>query len=102
MIDHKQDTWPDSWKLLEHGIRSGRYTDPEFCKLEHEKLWLNVWQMATRVDAVSEPGEFVVYDIGHQSVIVVRNEQGEGRESGVLGKGGCGTGGCRVGGGSVK
>ncbi|QQD17249.1 aromatic ring-hydroxylating dioxygenase subunit alpha [Spongiibacter nanhainus] len=77
MIDHKQDTWPDSWKLLEHGIRTGRYTDPEFCKLEHEKLWLNVWQMATRVDAVAEPGDYAVYDIGHQSVIVVRNEHGE-------------------------
>lgn len=74
MIDHHQDTWPESWRLLEHGIRTGRYTDAAFCKLEHEKLWLKVWQMATRVDAIPEPGDYTVYDIGHQSVIILRTD----------------------------
>ena len=26
--------WPDSWQVLTHGIRSGRYTDPAFARLE--------------------------------------------------------------------
>jgi len=42
--------WPDSWKTLSHGIRSGRYTDPAFARLEYEKLWSRVWQAAARLD----------------------------------------------------
>jgi len=64
--------WPDSWQVLEHGIRSGRYTDPRFARLEHKKLWLQTWQMAARLDEIPEPGDHTVYDIGHQSVLLVR------------------------------
>lgn len=64
--------WPENWKTLDHGIRTGRYTDPEFAKLEHEKLWSRAWQMAARLDEVPNPGDYTVYDIGHQSVIVLR------------------------------
>ncbi len=64
--------WPDSWKTLEHGVRTGRYTDAEFAKLEHEKLWSRAWQMAARLDEIPNTGDYTVYDIGHQSVIVVR------------------------------
>ncbi len=67
-----REGWPDSWKTLEHGIRTGRYTDPEFARIEHEKLWSRVWQMAARLDEIPEPGDYSVYDIGHQSVLVVR------------------------------
>ena len=65
-------SWPASWQTLQHGIRSGRYTDPEFARLEHEELWRRVWQMAARLDEVPEPGDYTVYDIGDESVIVVR------------------------------
>ena len=64
--------WPPSWRTLSHGIAVGRYTDPAFLALEYEKLWSRVWQVATRVDAVPEPGDYTVYDIGERSVLVVR------------------------------
>lgn len=67
--------WPASWQLLEHGIRSGRYTDPGFARLEHEKLWSQVWQAAARLDEVPEPGDYTVYEIGSESVIVVRVDE---------------------------
>jgi phenylpropionate dioxygenase-like ring-hydroxylating dioxygenase large terminal subunit len=66
--------WPDSWKTLSHGIRSGRYTDPAFAKLEFDKLWSKVWQAAARLDEIPEIGDFTTYDIGDQSVIIVRTE----------------------------
>ena len=66
------EPWPASWQTLEHGIRSGRYTDPEFAKLEHAKLWRRVWQVAARLDEVPESGDYTVYEIGDESVIVVR------------------------------
>ena len=70
-----QQNWPDSWQLLEHGIRSGRYIDPEFAKLEQEKLWLHVWQMAARLDEIPETGDFAVYEIGEQSLIITRVDE---------------------------
>jgi phenylpropionate dioxygenase-like ring-hydroxylating dioxygenase large terminal subunit len=72
MNDIAQTAWPESWRLLEHGIRSGRYTDPAFARLEHEKLWLHVWQAAARLDEIPEVGDYTTYDIGEQSVIIVR------------------------------
>ncbi len=73
--DSTQKQWPDSWLTLEHGIRSGRYTDPEFTKLEHDKLWLNAWQMAARVDEIPQTGDHTVYEIGDQSVLLVRVDE---------------------------
>jgi nitrite reductase/ring-hydroxylating ferredoxin subunit len=67
-----QSPWPESWNVLDHGIRSGRYIDPAFARLEHERLWSRVWQAAARLDEIPEPGDFTTYDIGDQSVIVVR------------------------------
>lgn len=67
-----QNGWPESWRVLEHGIRAGRYTDPAFAKLEHEKLWSKVWQAAIRLDEIPEQGDHSTYDIGDQSILIVR------------------------------
>jgi phenylpropionate dioxygenase-like ring-hydroxylating dioxygenase large terminal subunit len=68
------ENWPESWRLLAggHGARKGRYIDPEFTRLEFERLWSKVWQCAARLDEIPQPGDFTTYDIGDQSVIVVR------------------------------
>ena len=44
--------WPPSWRTMPHGISVGRYIDPAFQKLEYEKLWSRVWQVAARVDEI--------------------------------------------------
>jgi len=67
-----QNSWPESWRVLEHGIRAGRYTDPAFARLEHEKLWSRVWQAAARLDEIPEKGDHTTYEIGDQSVLIVR------------------------------
>ena len=38
-----------------------RYTSPEWARLEAERLWPRVWQVATTVDHLPEPGDHVVY-----------------------------------------
>ena len=63
---------PPSWQTLDHGIRVGRYIDPDFLELEFEKLWPHVWQIAARVDEIPEPNDFTTYEIGDQSVFLVR------------------------------
>jgi phenylpropionate dioxygenase-like ring-hydroxylating dioxygenase large terminal subunit len=53
-------------------IPKQRYYDPEFYALETELFWPRVWQMACRLEEIPKPGDFVEYEIGDQSVIVVR------------------------------
>ncbi|MFT4046209.1 MAG: aromatic ring-hydroxylating dioxygenase subunit alpha [Solimonas sp.] len=64
--------WPPSWNTMPHGISVGRYIDPGFTKLEYEKLWNKVWQAAARLDEIPRPGDHTVYEIGDQSVMIVR------------------------------
>ena len=64
--------WPPRWRTMPHGIAVGRYIDPAFVALEYEKLWSRVWQAAARLDEIPEAGDFTVYDIGDQSVLLVR------------------------------
>lgn len=48
---------------------------PEYAKAEHDKLWSKVWQMAGRLEDIPEPGMFLTYNIGDESIIVVRLDE---------------------------
>jgi len=52
-----------------------RYVSQEFFDLEMEKLWPYVWQMACREEEVRDPGDFLEYVIGDQSILVVRSDR---------------------------
>ncbi|MFC4314534.1 SRPBCC family protein [Steroidobacter flavus] len=67
--------WPPSWRTMPHGISVGRYIDPGFLKLEFDKLWSRTWQAAARLDELPETGDFTVYNIGDQSVLLVRADE---------------------------
>ncbi len=58
-------------------IPKSRYTSREFADLEFEKLWPKVWQIACREEELPNPGDFVEYRIGDQSIVVVRDEEGK-------------------------
>jgi phenylpropionate dioxygenase-like ring-hydroxylating dioxygenase large terminal subunit len=60
-------------------VPKARYIDPDFFALEADRLWPRVWQMATRLEQIPNPGDYVVYEILDQSVIVVRGHDGEVR-----------------------
>jgi phenylpropionate dioxygenase-like ring-hydroxylating dioxygenase large terminal subunit len=53
-----------------------RYTTQAFHDLEMRKLWPKVWQMACREEEIPEVGDYVVYDIGSYSIVVVRTAKG--------------------------
>src|ERR1700722_11320403 len=48
------------------------YLDREFLRLENERLWPRIWQMAGRVEQIPNVGDYLTYDIGSQSIIVIR------------------------------
>jgi nitrite reductase/ring-hydroxylating ferredoxin subunit len=65
--------------LLVHAdgfVPKGRYTSPEFARVEAERLWGHVWQIACREDELAEPGDFVEYRICDQSILLVRGDDG--------------------------
>lgn len=57
-------------------IPTPRYFDEAFYKLECERLWPHVWQMACRLEQIPEVGDWVEYTILDKSVIVVQTGEG--------------------------
>lgn len=57
-------------------IPAKRYYDEEFYKLECERLWPHVWQMACRLEQVANVGDWIEYSNLGKSVIVVRAQGG--------------------------
>ncbi|MGI9327235.1 MAG: aromatic ring-hydroxylating oxygenase subunit alpha [Pseudomonadales bacterium] len=53
-----------------------RYTTQAFHELEMKNLWGKVWQMACREEEIPEVGNYIVYEIGSHSIIVVRTKDG--------------------------
>ncbi len=54
-----------------------RYFSAEWHRREVDHVWKKTWQVACRLEEVAEPGEYVVYDIVDDSVLVVRTGSGE-------------------------
>ncbi len=48
------------------------FLSPEYAKAEADRLWARVWQMAGRLEEVPEVGNFITYDIGDDSILIVR------------------------------
>ncbi|CAN7313464.1 aromatic ring-hydroxylating dioxygenase subunit alpha [Phenylobacterium sp. LjRoot219] len=57
-------------------IPAPRYYDEAFYRLECERLWPHVWQMACRLEQVPEVGDWIEYSNLGKSVIVVRTKDG--------------------------
>ncbi len=50
-----------------------RYTSPAFFQREMEKLWPRVWQWACREEHLLNVGDYLTYDVGPHSVILVKS-----------------------------
>ncbi|MES2490168.1 MAG: aromatic ring-hydroxylating dioxygenase subunit alpha [Pseudomonadota bacterium] len=44
----------------------------DYAKAEGDKLWAKVWQHAGRVEEIPEVGSFITYNVGVESIIIVR------------------------------
>jgi choline monooxygenase len=63
-LDHAS-TIPSSW-----------YTNKDFYQLELNTVFSRSWQLAARVDQVSQPGQYVASDIAGEPVVIVRGNDG--------------------------
>src|SRR5215210_4213266 len=51
------------------------YLSRDFLQLENERMWPRVWQIACRLEEIQMIGQYVTYDIGDNSIIVVRQTE---------------------------
>jgi len=58
-------------------LRPEIYYSPEVARLESQKLWPKVWMIACREQEVEKVGQFVVFDIDKESIIVLRSSETE-------------------------
>ena len=57
-------------------IPKSRYTSAEFAALEWERMWTKVWLMAGRASDIPEPGDYLTFEIGTESILVIRQHDG--------------------------
>lgn len=57
-------------------VPAERYYSTEFARLEAQRMWPRVWQVACSVDHVAEPGDYFEYRCGSLSVLIVRGDDG--------------------------
>ena len=57
-------------------ISKQRYLSPDFLRLELERVFARTWHMAGPVSDLDSPGAYFTFQIGGETAIVVRTEQG--------------------------
>ncbi len=60
-----------------HALEREFYTEPQIFELDMQRVLLRHWFCAGHVSSVSRPGDFLVVDLGSESVIIIRTQQGE-------------------------
>ena len=55
-------------------VPAERYYSAAFARLEAERMWSKVWQVACTIDHVAEPGDHFEYRCGPYSVLIVRGD----------------------------
>jgi phenylpropionate dioxygenase-like ring-hydroxylating dioxygenase large terminal subunit len=54
-----------------------RYVSRDWLRLEKERLFPRVWQVACREEEIPNPGDYVAYDVADKAIVVVRTPSGE-------------------------
>ena len=57
-------------------IDGERYYSNEFMQREWDHMWTKVWHIAGLVNQLQEAGDYIVHDFMHESVMVVKQDDG--------------------------
>lgn len=71
-------THPDAEVPAARGdkITGDRYWSKEFADREWEHMWTKIWHVGGRTAQLEEAGDFIVHEFMHESVLMVRQEDG--------------------------
>jgi glycine betaine catabolism A len=68
---------PKTPTTLQKSLPSSYYQSAEIFAREKEKIFCREWFCAAREEEVAHPGDYLVLDVGGESVLVVRTKEGE-------------------------
>ena len=57
-------------------VDSERYYDPEIMNSEWNRLWTRAWLIAGIETDIPEPGDWSVFRIGREEILIVRQDDG--------------------------
>lgn len=57
-------------------LPSSCYTEPEYLKMEEERIFSRTWQLVGRFDQLPEPGSYLSATVGGEPVVIVRDQAG--------------------------
>jgi phenylpropionate dioxygenase-like ring-hydroxylating dioxygenase large terminal subunit len=57
-------------------ITQDRYYSRDWMQREWDHLWTKIWHIAGRENELPEPGDYIVHDFMHESVIIARQPDG--------------------------
>jgi phenylpropionate dioxygenase-like ring-hydroxylating dioxygenase large terminal subunit len=57
-------------------VPQAHFISSDFARLENERLWPRVWQMACREEEIAQAGNYETYNVARQSIIVLRTASG--------------------------
>ena len=58
-------------------LSKDRYISEDFMQSEWEGIWTKAWLFAGLESDILEPGDFFIYDIGRESIVITRNDENE-------------------------
>ena len=67
----------DAVAVRSHSINTRCYIDPKFLGIEREQIFHRSWQFLCHEEKLAEPGSYVSADIEGQSIVAIRNRDGE-------------------------
>jgi nitrite reductase/ring-hydroxylating ferredoxin subunit len=67
----------DSYQYLgDADVSYDVYLSEDYARLEEQRMWARVWQMACHLGQIPRPKDYIVYDIGRTSILIVRQDDG--------------------------
>ena len=69
------ETWSNP-AVTRHQLGGERYTSPDFFAREWDTMWTRTWQLLGREQAMPNPGDYQIEDVGPESIIMVRQPDG--------------------------
>jgi choline monooxygenase len=67
----------DETAVRSHSINTQCYVDPKFLQIEREQIFHRSWQFLCHEEKLRDPGSYVTLSIEGQSIVGVRNREGE-------------------------
>ena len=75
------DIKPNAGRTQRYAMPAWIYSHPAMAALEHERILRPSWQIVCHQNSIPKAGDFVTFEIGPDSVVVVRDKDGSIRAS---------------------